>query len=598
MPALNIKDLNNGKKDLDHIAEIATSKKVTATDRFGIEKQTVTGAVNTLKAFNTRGAFVPGAVYAMKDVYTSGGIAYVALADHVASTVAADLAAGKVVVHQGATREDLASAGGASLIGFLRAGAGSVLRSILEIFLEQVRVKDFGAMCDDDDGNGTDDTAAFQRAVNSVAAALPFQGSYAAVEITLPSRAKVHLAGTVFVPSFVRINLNGSVLRGTGTNTMFESGYFNEQGQVVSNFGQPNETQFVVGSKIYNGSIYQCNRAFKLFNFCEDSEVDKIRLVGVNQAIYAKRCFYGSFTRLHSRSPLDDVAFPCFHFDDAINAVTLKSDFAVGYNVGWHFSGSKDGVYASTCGAEACATGVKVSNATSGLHLHHWYFENCFNAIDCDATGNHENVVVTLTWFNSVVNAIQGYTIVSGEFAASNKLKGDVTVSLGANFSNRMKVCIPTDVTADNADPVLPNGYTLGDANLVDYVKTIYSSVTGLVSTKGRIHGGVIPHCYSGDSGTPALNTVPFCTATINGGTLTVDTKIRYLNTEFIGVQMTVNDSNGAQVVAGLAVAGVFLDLSKPETIAVNPINNNGYYRFTFSGFSSVTNYAGVVRIL
>lgn len=496
-----------------------------------------------------------------------------------------------------ALRTDLASsASGSGLIAFVHAGLGVVKRTVLDVLRDQVRIKDYGVVADD----ATDDTAAIQRAINTVAAAAAFDGNHAAVELIFPSRAKVYIAETLYVPSFVRMNLNGSRLRGTGSNTMFESGYFDGSGNVVSNFGQDNETQFVVCSRIYNGNIYQCNKAFHLFNFCEDSSVDNIRFVGVNQAVYAKRCFYGSFTKLHSRSPLDGTAFPCFHFDDEVNAVTIKSVFAVSYTVGWKFSGAKDGVYASTCGAESCPTGVTVSDATSGIHFHNWYFENNYNAIDCDGTGNHENVVVTSSWFNSVTNALQGVTIVSGEFGASNKLNGAAAVNLASNFANRMEVRIPTDVTADNATPALPAAYLLGDANLVDYVKTLYNSVTGFVSIKGRVHGGVIPHHYSGDSGTPSNNVIPFCTAALNAGadTLTVDTKIRYLNTEFIGVQLTLNDASGAEVIAGICAAGVFLDLTKPAAVSVTPSNNSGFYRFTIAGLTTATSYSGVIRIL
>lgn len=116
MPALNINDLNNGKKDLDHIAAVATSREETVNDRLGQSSPTVFGAINSLKSFNPKGAFVAGAAYKMKDMYVSGGVAYVAIVDHVSSTVVADLAAGKVTVHQGATREDLGAPGGAELV--------------------------------------------------------------------------------------------------------------------------------------------------------------------------------------------------------------------------------------------------------------------------------------------------------------------------------------------------------------------------------------------------------------------------------------------------------------------------------------------------
>lgn len=161
MPALNLNDLNNGKKDLDHIAEIATSTKPTAADRMGRTKFTVRGAIDSLKAFNVRGAFVAGTPYVTKDVYLSNGVAYVVLVDHVASTIAADLQAGKVTVHQGATREELAAPSGSSLIGFLQDGIGAVVRWILDKLRESVSPEDFGAV-----GDGiVNDSAAYQRAV-------------------------------------------------------------------------------------------------------------------------------------------------------------------------------------------------------------------------------------------------------------------------------------------------------------------------------------------------------------------------------------------------------------------------------------------------
>jgi hypothetical protein len=43
MPAINIMDLNNAKTDVDHIAEIATSPALTATDRLANTKKTIAG---------------------------------------------------------------------------------------------------------------------------------------------------------------------------------------------------------------------------------------------------------------------------------------------------------------------------------------------------------------------------------------------------------------------------------------------------------------------------------------------------------------------------------------------------------------------------
>lgn len=170
MPAITIPDLNRAKQDVDHIAEVATSTALTATDRLGNVKPTVKGAVNTLAAFNGRGAFAGATAYALKDVYTSAGIAYVAVIAHVSTSVAADLAAGKVTIHQGATREDLAAPGGAGLLGWLRAAVGAVFRWASDKFSDHYNAFDHFTAAEKADAltgaPATDTTAKIQAAID------------------------------------------------------------------------------------------------------------------------------------------------------------------------------------------------------------------------------------------------------------------------------------------------------------------------------------------------------------------------------------------------------------------------------------------------
>lgn len=118
MAVLTITDLDNAKLDVDHISAVATSTTQTATDRLGNVKPTVYGAVNSLRVLNPRGAFAASTTYNARDVYTSGSTVYVALSAHTSTSVATDLAAGKVAIHQGATREELAATGGAGIVGY------------------------------------------------------------------------------------------------------------------------------------------------------------------------------------------------------------------------------------------------------------------------------------------------------------------------------------------------------------------------------------------------------------------------------------------------------------------------------------------------
>jgi len=117
MAALTIEKINNGDIDFDHIAEVATSLLPTATDRLGHVKSTVQGAIDSLKAFNFRGAFTGATAYAIKDIYTYLGVSHVVVIAHTSTTVSADLAAGKVTVHQGLTKEELTLSTGDQLVG-------------------------------------------------------------------------------------------------------------------------------------------------------------------------------------------------------------------------------------------------------------------------------------------------------------------------------------------------------------------------------------------------------------------------------------------------------------------------------------------------
>lgn len=108
MPAITSLDLSNAKLDVDHITAIATSTSPTATDRLGHTKDTMVGAINSIKAFNPRGAISVGSTYLLKDIYTDGGIAYLTVVpSFVSVSASADLAAGNTVIYQGLTLDEL-----------------------------------------------------------------------------------------------------------------------------------------------------------------------------------------------------------------------------------------------------------------------------------------------------------------------------------------------------------------------------------------------------------------------------------------------------------------------------------------------------------
>ncbi|MEM5461579.1 hypothetical protein VSR69_43480 [Paraburkholderia phytofirmans] len=211
---------------------------------------TMANAVATLKAYNVRGDWVAGMTLAMKDIVVAGGVAYVALssAEFVSNDIAADLAAGRIGVHQGATVEDLANPdkgvrmvahavddrdlaspdagkgvamvahavddrvlagdGGAALIGFLAAGDAAVRQTLAAILDESVSVARYGS----DPSGVADSTKAFKAAIARVTALVTAQGSpYPAPVIDLPPGV-YKLSDTLNLLPWHRMRSKGVVL--------------------------------------------------------------------------------------------------------------------------------------------------------------------------------------------------------------------------------------------------------------------------------------------------------------------------------------------------------------------------------------------------
>jgi hypothetical protein len=442
-----------------------------------------------------------------------------------------------------------------------------------------------------DAGYGTDDTIAVQSAIN-------FRGPSISNAVYFPSNRVTLISGKIFLPSKLCLNLNAGTVIGNGINTIFETGYWSGS-SLVTNFGQPSETQICFNTKVTNGLIRMCSVAFNLFNFCENSVINAIHFDDMDQAWYAKRCFYGTFTNCLTRSPrlaIGSQTLPAYHFDDSVNANTINGVFVAGFATGWKISGSKDNFLAVNCGAESCTNGVLILNSTSAMKFLCWYSENITTAFNFDSGGNHENIVVDDCWFNNTTNAISGNTILSGKFCLNNKFNTPANFILSANFSNGMLIEIPGDSTSvSNVIPAIPAVYSLGDTIRVDYVKSIYNSATGLVVSKAQVHSGVNPMLYGGSGGIPTAGTIPFCTVTVTSTTVTIDTKINFSNYEFINYALGIVDG-GTILLSGRVVFTAALADAAFATKTVTASNNSGFVRLVVSGLTNATACTGIVR--
>lgn len=192
MSAVTIKQLDDAALDVLHISDVATSTGATSTDRLGNVKRTVKGAVDSIAAFNSRGAWVTGTAYALKDLVSNGGTWYACVVAHTSSASFATDTASKWRIHQGMVAGDLSGTSGASLIGWIRSKAGAVATTLAKWlqwqepsvfeFMTDAQIADVQA-----DTQLLDVTTAVQNFINTIGPGKEITfpaGSYSVTQVT------------------------------------------------------------------------------------------------------------------------------------------------------------------------------------------------------------------------------------------------------------------------------------------------------------------------------------------------------------------------------------------------------------------------------
>jgi hypothetical protein len=240
MPALQIVDLNNAKTDVDHIADIANSEELTATDRLGRTKRTLAGidaeaesrmdandaeALSRMDVIDTAAEtqreniqdaadlVLAGAGYAVPVAYTSGlsmtlqtqtvtydGAVYAPIQSELPFTTSGTFETAKFRLIQGVSGADLAAPTGSALVGFAASGAGAGSRTLEAKSREIVSLTDFHA-------NGVSGAMVTGDGVTDCA------GGYAAALAT--GAIVFEPPGTFLINSKIAIP-SGAIMRGAG----------------------------------------------------------------------------------------------------------------------------------------------------------------------------------------------------------------------------------------------------------------------------------------------------------------------------------------------------------------------------------------------
>ena len=201
MTAITIADLTNAKTDVDHIAAIATSVELTATDRLGHVKDTISGAVYKITAFTDRGAWAALTAYAVKDLVSESGTWYVCVVAHTSSAAFATDTATKWRVYQGVIAGDLAASSGSGGVGYQPAGAGATATDVETKLRESVTSSGFPDLATA--------VAAFGSAKTNLLINSPVTVS---ADLTIPENIDVRVEGLglITVATGKRLYINGS----------------------------------------------------------------------------------------------------------------------------------------------------------------------------------------------------------------------------------------------------------------------------------------------------------------------------------------------------------------------------------------------------
>lgn len=198
MAALNITDLSNGKLNLDHIDELANSSAATVVDRFGVTKTTVAGAIDSLKAFNSRGAWTPATAYAKKDLVSNGGFWYVCVEAHTSSAAFATDTASKWRVHQGVTSAELLAPDGGTKVNYLPTWSGAAAKNFQIKAIESVSIFEAGGADDWNGTTGTNNFAAFETLCALAPIRIRLPRTNTGVYMLNGSTALTSMAGVIF----------------------------------------------------------------------------------------------------------------------------------------------------------------------------------------------------------------------------------------------------------------------------------------------------------------------------------------------------------------------------------------------------------------
>lgn len=480
---------------------------------------------------------------------------------------------------------------------------------------------DFGAVLD----GVTDDGPAIRLALD----AMPENGGI----LDFPDGSRCKIVGTIFIPQRnpvsgvagmgIWIHGNNSQIFGDGASTVFESGtgrYSTVALGGASNFPQPDESAAAIhyNSQISGFTIQNCLHGIRVKNWLHGCIADRLYFTNfTGMAFEADRSFYLSATNWQGRPLRSDRAdsMPIFRFNGANNTQTIHNVHASGITplgtssgICFELDGGVQGLeLPGGISFEGGKAGIVLKSVIYSLNIGTVYFELCDVAIK-SVGANIFNMNVTTCEFEDCLVDVDVDGWEEGTFGSGNKT--EAPVKFGNGCTN--KVAYPRQALTELTQGGWvgkPSGWVVPAGCGVIRDDLVFNSAVGFNGLIFRNQAdssggnGIVPKAFTGDSfNFPGK--FPFCgpVTGIGGGsgTLVVDTNIAWNpNLSAVRFDIYVTHTPGNAVIAGRlsALNTVFRDDVTAFTVTTSD-NGSGRLRFTFGGFTNITDAGGQIRII
>lgn len=276
VPSNDPTDLLFNAQKLD---QVVNGSAQSYTDRLGVSRRTMAGIDAAADVVLSGLGYAPPVAYAAGIALTLttqtveyAGDVYAPKVANLPFTTSGTFETAKFRIIHGVASVDLASGGGAAMVGYLPAGTGAVATTVQSKLRESVSVKNFGAVGNSNgtSGNGNDDTAAIQ-------AALDYVGSTGGGTVKLPkTNGKYRITSGLRIPSYV-------TLEGIAPETYPYNGSENSS-SLLADFSNVNQWVIDAASTLngvpvpYNTIVSTTDTYTYAFNCC----VKNLRIEAVN----------------------------------------------------------------------------------------------------------------------------------------------------------------------------------------------------------------------------------------------------------------------------------------------------------------------------